>query len=78
MPGIRMCLRRVGCTYNFFPSTFAMIIMSIGHYVTRKRATLTMSSSYLFGGTRVSWLGLRCASVVKLRLERMECMCSPR
>ena len=52
----------------------AIIIMSIGHSVARERVMKAISSSYLFGGTRLSWLGLRWGSVVKLGWERMECV----
>jgi hypothetical protein len=48
--------------------------MSIGHSVARERVMMAISSSCLCGGTRLSWLGLRWASVVKLRWERMECV----
>ena len=48
--------------------------MSIGHYVVRERVMMAILSSFLIGGTRLSWLGLRWASVVKLRWERMECV----
>jgi len=71
---MNMCWRRVGCKYDFFSSHFVFVIMSIGHYVARKREILVTSSSCLFAGTHLSWLGLRWASVVKLRLKRMECV----
>jgi hypothetical protein len=43
-----------------------IIIISIRHYVASERVMVAMSSSCLFGGTRLSWLGFRWASVVKL------------
>ena len=69
MPGISMCWRRVGCKYDFFPSTFAIIVMLIGYSIARKRETLVLSSSCLFTGTNLCWLGLRWATVIKLRWE---------
>ena len=47
--------------------------MSIGHSVARERVMMAISSSCLFGGPRLSWLGLRWACVFKLGWERMEC-----
>jgi hypothetical protein len=35
---------------------------------------MAISSSCLFDDTRLSWLGLRWASVVKLGWERMKCV----
>jgi hypothetical protein len=64
----------MGCKDEFFPSAFAIIIMSIRHSVARERVMMARSSSWLFGGTRLSWLGLRWASVVKLGWEKMECV----
>ena len=67
MTGICICQRRVLCKFEVFPSGFAMIIIiSIRHYVASERVMVAMSSSCLFGGTRLSWLGFRWASVVKL------------
>ena len=62
------------CEYDFFPSTFAIIHMQIGKYIARKRETLVLSSSCLFAGAILRWLGLRWASVVKLGWERMDCV----
>ena len=55
-----------------FTSTFAIILMSIGQFVARERVMMPISSSCLFGGTRLIWLGVRWASVVKLGWERLE------
>ena len=74
MPGISMCWRRAGCKYEFFPSAFAISMLSIGHSVARERVRMAISSSCLFSGSRLSWLGLRWASVVNLGWERMECV----
>ncbi len=63
----------MGCKYEFFPSAFAIIIMSIGHSIALERVMMAISSSCSFGGTRLSWLGLRWASVVKLGWERIDC-----
>ena len=62
----------MGCKYAFFPAAFAILIVSIGHSVAHERVMMAISSSCLLGGTRLSWLGLRWASVVKLGWERIE------
>ena len=57
--GYNYVLEAGGCKYEFFHSTFAIIIMSIGYYVARERVMMAISWRCLCGGTRLSWLGLR-------------------
>ena len=74
MPSISICGDGWSVGMILFRYTFTITIMLIGHSVARERATLALSSSCLFGGTRLSWLELRWASVVKLGWETMECV----
>ena len=74
MSVISTCWRRVEYRYDFFPSTFAITMMSIRHSVFRKRETLMLPSSCLLTGTNLSLVGLRWVSVVNLGWERMECV----